>query len=101
MFIMVKRLSAIALCFFAGCLPISAEDLGASQKSAGHNMTNSDAPRPAPPPSQKELREIIALSAKGHWTLLGTNWLITDGELKDLRLPLASSHPSPLSLGFF
>ena len=69
--------------------------------SSGVLESRSDTPRLASPPTQKELKGVIALSAKGHWTLLGTNWLITDGQLKDLNFPSESLHPSPLSLGFF
>jgi Tol biopolymer transport system component len=68
---------------------------------AGLPESRSDNPRPASPPSPKELRDVIALSAKGHWTLLGSSWLITNGQLKDLKLPPESLYPSPLSLGFF
>jgi Tol biopolymer transport system component len=69
--------------------------------SAGALESRSDIPRLAPLPTQEELKGVIALSAKGHWTLLGTNWLITDGQLKGLNFPPESLHPSPLSLGFY
>jgi hypothetical protein len=58
-------------------------------------------PCSASPSSPKALRDVISLSAKGHWTLLGSNWLVSDGKLKDLKFPPQSLHPSPLSLGFF
>jgi Tol biopolymer transport system component len=95
---MFTRLSVLAL--FLGSVPIAGFS-GDSQKSGGHAVNNAGISIPAPPPDPKQFRKIVALSAKGHWTFLGTNWLITDGQFKELKFPLESLHPSPLSLGFF
>ena len=54
-------------------------------------------PRPALPPTQKELRGIIALSKNGDSAILGGRWLVTDGKLKALALPQTLLYPAPMA----
>jgi len=92
------KLLTVVFCLYLACLPSSAEILESDvQKGVANPVKKSDTPRPAPPPTEKELREIIALSKQGNWALLGGRWLVTDGQLKALTLPQALLYPSPIT----
>ncbi len=99
MFITIKRVSAIALCFLASW-QTSAQGVGA-QKIAGQRRANPDTSRRAPPPSPRKLRKIIDLSKQGNWAILGGSWIVVDGRLKDLQLNLFDQLLEPSAYQFF
>jgi TolB protein len=89
---MSTRLAVLAL--FLASVSITGFS-GDSQKSGGHDVNSAGISIPAPPPSPKKLREIIALSKQNHSALLGGMWLVNDGQLKDLTFPQPLLYPSP------
>jgi Tol biopolymer transport system component len=65
--------------------------------SSDASIAKSRRPSPAPVPTQKELREIIALSKQGDWALLGGRWLATGGQVKALALSQNLLYPAPIA----